>query len=312
MKKLSKHIAVLAALICLSISLVVMDNTDSSGYSRFDRFMLTDTASVISIMVVSARDSVFVDRSSGKWIVDQSFATDPAVIRIFNAIMSQVKAMRPVSTMNHDEIKKDLLNRGQKVELVTADGNKVFYCGGDLRKTKSYFANETLEEIYIVGIPGYQNYLTGIFELTSNQWRDRTMFNSGWRTIQSLTISYKKRSGDNLGVYFEDRSLRVQGVDKLDTVGLMTYVKQFENFQLNDYLDKGQFARYDSLLDVEPKATLEIKDINSDHNALFAIYPKIPGERFNLFVSEEGQMVVIDEERTEQLLASPRDFGAKE
>jgi len=309
MRELRSHIVLLSGLLLLSVLLATVQSGDyPSGSGHKDRFIVQDTSKIQGILIEKPDKKIKVERRGNAWLLNDTFKTDPALIKIFNAVMSQVQVARPVSAMNFEEVKADLLRSGQKV-TVTSDSKKIaFYSGGNTNKTQAYFADENLQEIYLVQIPGYNHYLSGIFELSLNQWRDRLLFESSWRSIQSLNIDYLEGQKENLDIRFEIKFMKVKDVIQLDTTKLMTYLSQFERFQVNDYLDPGQFPTYDSLLQTDPMVVLELRDIDKSKNRSLRIFNKINDQRFFLFADEENQMIVIDEKRVDNLLKIPDFF----
>ncbi|WP_162555961.1 hypothetical protein [Reichenbachiella versicolor] len=304
---MNKHILILIGLIVVSVGLFFYDGSNSSSVSfDVDMFQIEDTSSLKSLIIERFGKKIEIQNPDG-WLLNERYAVDPSLIKVTKAIMSQVSIIRPVSRLNFDEIKTDLLTKGAKVTLGTKTGVKSFYAGGNATKSVGYFANENLTDIYVVGIPGYENYLSGIFELTLNQWRDRMLFASNWRSIQNLRIKYS--NAENLDIYFDKKFLAVNSVNLLDTAVFMDYLSQYEQFMLNDYLDEGEFPRYDSLSKVEPFATLTLDDIDASRSRNLKIYPLIPKERFYLLKDDSDQMIVVDKGRMEKLMKKGSYFS---
>ena len=305
--KLLKHTLILVGLVLLSISLLLWDNIETrKSEFNIDLFKV-DTAQIQSLRIARGGNSLEITNEQG-WLINKRYDVDRTVISILNAILSRVEVVRAVSRLNFEEIKQDLLKNGSKVEIITADETRVFYAGGNVTKTVAYFGNAQLDEIYVVGIPGYNNYLSGIFELTANQWRDRVLFGSSWRSIQTLTIDYTNSNRNDLTISFENRALKIEGVHLMDSTMFLEYINQFDEFVLNDYLDSGQFAAYDSLSKTPASALLTLNDINPQHSKELRFYEPLPGERFVLVVDSGEQMIVIDKKRAGNILKSPSDF----
>ena len=54
----------------------------------------------------------------------------------------------------------------------------------------------------IVNIPGYESYVAGIFEIPTNDWRDRTIFSTNYRTLQKLEVQYAQFPEYNFSIEF--------------------------------------------------------------------------------------------------------------
>ena len=285
-----------------------MDRSSGSSAAHVD-FGMPDSSLVQAVNIASRQGQVRLARE-GHWIVNDQYAADPTLIELVMTVVQQVRVVRPVSRLNFKEIRSDLETSGRRVELMLADGALfTFYAGGNATKTVSYFGNADLTQIVVMEIPGYSNYIAGIFELSHNQWRDRLLFRSGWRSLQSLSIDYRK--GDDLRLAFDDRSFQVENVPVVDSTFLSGYVGQFQYFQLNDYLTPGKYPAYDSLVHTPPMAILTLEDIDTAMDRTLSVYQKLPGQQFYLLTNATGDMMVIDQSRMEKILARPTDFEVK-
>lgn len=312
MTKIKKLSFVFVGLFVISLLLTWTGKKDRIVSVDKDLFSIADTTLMSGIVIQSESKDISIQRGSNVWQINGRYKADPQLIYLSQRILNAVQTQRPVSQSNLVAIRNELKKEGAKVKVQFSTGEeKRFYAGGNAAKTTAYFGNEDLTKIYTVAIPGYNSYLSGIFELTLNQWRDRVLFASSWRTIQDLTVDYTDPSLTDLNIYFDKQFLAVKGVNSLDTAALITYLQPLAYFQLNDYLNSGSFPKYDSLLTVKPVAKLLLKDIDSDNNRELTVYPKIEGERFYLLTNQAKEMMVVDEGRMETLMAKPSDFMRK-
>ncbi|MEP2023511.1 MAG: hypothetical protein ABJH98_05575 [Reichenbachiella sp.] len=309
MTKIKKLSFVFVGLLMVSILLLWVGKKERVVSVDKNLFAIADTTQISGIKIEFGNENISIQRGANEWLINEQYKADPQLIYLSQRILNAVQTQRPISKSNLDGIKKELLESGKKVTVELSDGDsKTFYAGGNSAKTTAYFGNEDLTKIYTVAIPGYQSYLSGIFELSLNQWRDRVLFASSWRTIQHLTVDYTDPMLNDLNIYFDNQFLAVNGVNDMDTTSLMTYLQPLEFFQLNDYLNPGTFPRYDSLLNVEPIAKMSLDDINVTNNRQLKVYPKIDGERFYLLTNAASEMMVVDAERMQRLMAEPVQF----
>ncbi|SMD32344.1 hypothetical protein SAMN04488029_0689 [Reichenbachiella faecimaris] len=310
MTKIKKLSFVFVGLLMVSLLLMWVGKKDRA-ISSVDKnlFAIADTTQITGIVIQYGGKAIAIQRGDNEWSINNQHKADPQLIYLSQRILSAVETQRPVSKSNLETIKKELLESGRQVTVELSGGeSKHFYAGGNTAKTTAYFGNQDLTKIFTVAIPGYQSYLSGIFELTLNQWRDRVLFASSWRTVQHLTVDYADPVLNDLNIYFDNQFLAVNGVSDLDTTVLMTYLQPLEFFQLNDYLNPGAFPRYDSLLNVEPIAQISLEDINVTNNRQLKVYPKIDGQRFYLLTNAANEMMVVDEGRMQRLMAQPVQF----
>lgn len=313
MTKVKKLSAIFISLLIVSVILHFAGRRERKVSADKSLFAVADTTQIAQLTITKGGQTIKVIRGEGKWTLNDQYKTDPQLVYLFQRILNAVETQRPVSRSNFEDIKAALEMDGRKIEIAFTNGQtKTFYAGGNQAKSTAYFANEDLSKIFIVVIPGYKTYVSGIFELTLNQWRDRTLFSSNWRTLQDLTIDYTDQDRSDLNIAFTGKFLSVSSVNKLDTAALMNYLQPLENFQLNDYLEKGSFPRYDSLLETTPLAQISVKDINKSNNLDLTVFNKIEGERFYLLTNDSKEMIVVDQGRMESIMTQPSAFVRQE
>ena len=309
MTKVKKLSVVLIGLVLISLFLAWVGQKDRIESVDKYLFAIQDTTQISGIVISRDQKEISIQRNNNSWLINEKYKADPQLIYLSQRILQAVETQRPISRSNSELIKNELMQSGCLVKIQLSNSeSKTFYAGGNTAKTMAYFANQDLSKIYTVAIPGYKSYLSGIFELTLNQWRDRVLFASSWRTIQSFKVDYMAESISDLNIFFDDKFLKVEGVNQLDTAALVNYLSPLANFQLNDYLSPGSFSRYDSLTSVDPMARLSIKDIDANNNRELKIYPKIAGERFYLVTNDQNEMMVVDEGRMNNILVGPSQF----
>jgi hypothetical protein len=308
MNKNTKLSVILAGLILVSVFISLTGKEDNRQSFDPQMFTVMDT-SMIESVVISSNKINEITRGNGIWRLNNNFNADLNMIEVMKSILSQVKVKRTVAKLNQVDIIKDLKQTGKKVTVNYSDGSaSSFVAGGNSSKKDSYYMLD--DKAYLVEIPGYNNYISGIFELTENQWRDRVLFSTTWRSLQSLNIDYPDGEED-LDVFFDEKFLAVKGVSKLDTTLLMDYIGQYQYFQINDFLEKGKYKKYDSLFQTEHMAVITINDIDRSKNRKLQVYPLMKGESFYLLTDEKQEMMVIDSKRMDNLLSKKTHFISK-
>lgn len=305
MDKNTKLLVILAGLVLVSVFISFSGKEDNRQSFDPQMFTVKDT-SMIESVAISSNTVNEITRRNGIWRLNDKFNADFNMVEVMKSILSQVKVKRPVAKLNQEDIIKDLKLTGKKVTVNYTDGTSSnFIAGGNSSKKDSYYLMD--EKAYLVEIPGYNNYISGIFELTENQWRDRVLFSTTWRSLQSLNIDYTNEEED-LEVFFDEKFLAVKGVNQLDTTSLMEYIGQFQYFQINDFLEKGKYKKYDSLFQTEHTAVITISDIDASKNRKLQVYPLMKGESFYLLTDEKQEMMVIDSKRMDNILSKKGQF----
>ncbi len=274
-----------------------VNNADRSLNYDPKLFSVADTAAIESIQIEGV-ETINIQPVSGKWYVNEKFQADRALMHTIKSVLNRVEVVRPVSDKVNPEILTNLKENGTTVKVII-DGNPIeFLAGGNDSRTISYFAKD--DQVYRVGIPGYQDYVSAIFGLKEIQWKDRVIFNSTWTSINSIEVS--KQNGNGFTVVYENSDLFIPEVTPLDSSKMMQYVYQFEGYMINEYIQPGQFSRYDSLSETSPMGVLTISDIDESKNVSVKVFPALANEGYHLAIDDKNRWMMIDRRRVLGLL----------
>lgn len=293
--KNKRLLLVFLALLVVNLAFLLVGGK-SSGVS-FDEQLFT-VADTSGISAIQLNDVSLSREKNGQWLVNKDYAVDPNLSRLFFSILNRVRVQKPVDTPQEEGVKV----------AISGDHPMTFHVWGNATKTKTYFSLEGEEEVFQVQIPGYNEYVGGVFELAPDQWRDRLVLNESWRTIQKLHLDYLDEAREDLLISFDKDFFKVDGVQRLDSNAVINYLNQFQYFQANEWISEGRFARYDSLSTMPALATLTIESINSDMPTLLEIYPKLSGDRIYLVMAYDESMFVVDDQRMSKMLLKNKDF----
>jgi hypothetical protein len=255
------------------------------------QFAVQDTSAVTSIKI-----GAIELRREGAWMVGNHPA-DPAFVDHLLNVMLRVRVKKPIGTMTTEEAKDIVINDKMKFQFVPND-----------TKTRTYFILDG--QGFEMEIPGFSDYLGGIFELEADQWRDRLVYDGSWRTIQHLVLDYTADDVNDFSIRFQNDFFTIQGISKLDTTAMMNYLNQFQFFQANERLSPGRVAFMDSLSKTTPLAYLRIDDIQIKDPITFAIFPRRPQDAFHLMLDPAGEMIAVDVQRAANILRAKTDFSA--
>ena len=293
--KVSYLIIIFSILLIVNV-LFLFVGKKSLGIS-FDeqKFVVEDTSSVVSIQL---DDIKFTRSAKDVWLINEEYEMDPSLNTLLFSILKRVRVQKPVDIPVEEGVSVSLL--GQEPMEFSVWGNST--------KTKTYFSMIGEEQVYQVHIPGYNEYVGGVFELNKDQWRDRVVMNESWRTIQKLNLDYREDSKEDLEIKFDRDFFIMEGVQQLDSNKVVEYLNQFQYFQVNEWLSQGRIEKYDSLSTKPSFATLTIESINSDMPVMLEIFPKLEGDRIFLVMTYDESLFVVDDQRMSQILLSNKDF----
>lgn len=289
---------VLVVVIIANIGFLMLPDKGSSISFREDLFRVSDTSAVERIILGKGANEVVLLRQNNDWVLNESKSTDQGLVRMLLSILNHVTVTKPVSV----DVRERL-----PVSIRFEDGRILYFeVFGNAMKTKTYFSADG--QAYEVEIPGYRDYLAGIFELKADQWRDRVIFDGSWRTIQRLRLDYSDNDENDFEILFNEKFFQVAGIPRMDSSSVVEYLNEFQNWKANERLSKGRMPRYDSLAKTDPYARLAIESINYTTDHVFSIYAPIKNDGFVLVTNQDGEMMVIDRKRISRILLKKEDF----
>ncbi len=301
---------ILAVLVVLSLSLGFFDNRVSDSAKGVKIFAVPDTSAVRLIKIQNADETIELQKKEEVWILNQQYKAEQNIVRVLLAILKDTEALRNVAKNQADAVVELINQKGALVEIYDQRTRLTgFRVAGNDNKTVSYVLPEGAEIPAMVQIPGYESYVAGIFEIPENDWRDRTILSTNWRTLQKLEVSYAQFPEYDFMIEFKDNFLKIHHIQALDTAAMMDYIGQFAYLQADKFLDKSVNTRYDSLLQTPETVTMRFYDINPANSKTIRFYPMLPDDPMMLgFVEEDEQMAIFQARRIQSWFAVKEDF----
>ncbi len=303
-------LGILGLLVVGVISLGLQDNTNYNTLKDKDIFSVQDTSTVDLVSIKAKEKDIQLKRINNNWVINDKYAADKNMMRVLLSILKDVEVLRIVPKTQQKEVEQNILDNGFLVNIYNGDNIiNSFYASGNSNKTISYMMSSDDHEPMIMSLPGYENYVAGIFEIPENDWRNRTILNTNWRTLQKLKVKYTEYPEYNLNIKFDFNFLTIEDISLLDTARMMAYIAEFNLLQADRLIDKGQIAQYDSLLQTPPTVTMTIEDINSKNSKSIQFFPMIKNDPMMLaHIKEDDQMALFEAARIQNLFAVKSDF----
>lgn len=292
MEKRNKRLLVVITILLITNLIFFFSGKKMSNLS-FDAelFAVRDTSALTSIKmgdILLAKKEI--------WRVGQYPADLTFVDHLLNVLM-RIRVNKLIGEMSTDGAMPIQINQEQS-----------FYFSSNETKTKTYFILEG--KGYEMEIPGFTDYLGGIFELKRDQWRDRLVYSGNWQTIRKLTLDYVDGNQNDFSIQFEKDFFKLEGVATIDTAAIIDYLNQFQYFQANERISKGRITSMDSLVKTRPLAVLHLDDIHIKSKITFTIYQQRREDSFHLMLDPNGEMIVVDASRVANILRKKGDFRA--
>ncbi|WP_017731861.1 hypothetical protein [Nafulsella turpanensis] len=282
--------------------LISQDSANTSLEVEEELFAVADTAAIQRIELLQPGGATQVlEKKGGSWLLNGQYKADEQLMRVLLSVLERVEVKRPVAGSQQEEVQAELRKEGIRVQIFGADGLlEEYIAGGEEAEQLSVFMQN--DQAYVVELPGYVNYISGIFRLTENNLRDRTLFTSNYLNLQEVLVNYPGETEDVV-VRFDGATLEVGGTGVPDSAQLLNFLSLFENLQATGFVNVKEYPELDSLLQQPPVAKVVVTDLNNPDGKELEIYAPTPDGRFRLgYLPEEQQALLLDERLAQALL----------
>jgi hypothetical protein len=248
------------------------------------------------VILKKSGEQIELHYNGSKWMLNDSIEADRQLVQVLFATLLQTEPKRPIAQKLRDSIQQEITTRGIEVKLFEGDALvKNFLVAGNVRKTETYYAltNDLLP--FVVTIPGYRVYVGAIFELGTNDWRDKRIFNFNWQNFKRLTATFGGNQKESFAISFQDKFFGLEGNPKADTTKLNDYLDAVSLVQASRYLPHTESALYDSILAMAPYYSIEVMDIANRSYRLDMYQPNQQSVTV-LGKLKDGQAVLISRE----------------
>jgi hypothetical protein len=252
----------LIILIALSAGLFFSARDESRPDIKRDYFKAINSDKIDHVSLRSPAGRVDLKFENRRWRVNDKWDADVQMIKLLFATLSQTEVRRPVAKNLRDSIAQKLGRSGTHVQLF--EGEKIvsdFMAGGNESKTESWFMKTAEQQPYVVMIPGYRVYVSGIVELDANGWRNKRIFDFNWRNFRALRASYLREPAQEFEIDLKGNYFGIKNLQKVDTAKLNSYLDAVSLLLATRFLPAGK-PLADSLARAQSAARIEIRDIS--------------------------------------------------
>lgn len=294
-------------LIIAAVSVFFLLNTDNRMIVNKDIFRVEDFTKIDKVVLTKEGTPIELKFDGTRWRVNDQLA-DRNMIDVLFATLQQAEPKRPVAESLKDSINAVLEKEGIKVSLFSADElQNEFIAGGNATKSQAYFKDLGERESYVMVIPGYRVYASGVFELDENGWKDKYVFSFNWRNFQTLkaTIPGNPKSDFEVAmgkVYFE-----IKEVASVDTTKLNDFLDAVSLLTVDEYISKVEVTGYDSLLRSKPILELHVSDVSGKSYSL--VLYEWGNKTSVLGIIQGEQLAIFDRRKVTGILKSRNWFA---
>lgn len=281
-------------------------NTGSSLDVDKDAFKVEGLDKVDRVVLESPRQKVELKFNGARWKVNDQYNADRGMIDVLFATLQQAEPKRPVAVRIQDSVSRELNESGTHVSLYAGtELKKKFTAGGDPQKKQAYFKDDG-NTPYVMVIPGYSVYVSGILELDENGWRDKYVFGFNWRNFQQLEASFPTDPDNDFKIVMKDNRPEVEGIVQADTARLNDFLDNVSLLRADQFVNSGK----DSLLQEKPLMHISVTDIASRQYKL-AVYPNQVHSKNYPALVQDSLPAVFDQQKIRNIL-KPKSYFRKE
>lgn len=252
-------------LLCISLAVLVLAcfgvfYLNRSGAGDVDKamFRIDDYTAIDRVVMAGPQGRVELTTTGGRWRVNDEFVADRNLIDVLFATLRQAEPRRPVASRLRDSISQRLDSLGTRVELYEGDHRaSVFLAGGNNARTEAYFMDPGSATPYIMMIPGYRVYVSGIFELWAAGWRDRYIFGFNWMNFSELEASFPGQPESGFTVRRHENLASIAGMPEADTTRLNDFLDAVSTMTAEEFTQ----SIPDSIREMEPIMRIVVKDV---------------------------------------------------
>jgi hypothetical protein len=279
----------LMVMVSITALLFIFPTTKSGSSVDKNLFQIKNLDKIDRVILESSKGKTDLKFNGAKWLVNHKYEADRQMITVLFATLKQTIAKREVAMHLQDSLQKEILSNGVKISCFEAGSlSKEIWVGGNAQKTETYFQTKDGKP-YLVTIPGYRVYVASVFELASNDWRDKQVFNFSWQNIQSIEVIFPSESKQNFKASYKEKLFSIEGI-ATDTTKLDQFMNALFQLRSDRILDSTEVKNYSNDLVQKPMMEIFIHDIANRTYPLI-LYP--PAKESKYVVGKINEEVVL-------------------
>lgn len=305
-KKNKLRLAVLVLLVLASGGLLFYMQKPEADLIDPSLFKIEGMDKIDRVVMESRKGRIDLHFNGSRWSVNNEMDADQQLIDVLFATLEQARPKREVGKSTIGQVNQQLSNSGVTISWMEGDVlKKKFVAGGNEQKTEAYFQQPDGKS-YVMTIPGYRVYVSGIFEIEEGMWRDKRVFNFNWRNFKTLSVKFPAEPKEDYLVSLKGSFFGIDGMAKVDTTRLNDYLDAVSLLNAKEFLSASKRIPYDSLLQKKPSFIIEVKDI-ADRTYSLELFPPQPGNP-DIVGRVQRSEVAVFERNTIIPLAKKRNY----
>lgn len=281
MKKILILLALLLGLLAIAYFAIPKEESDSSITKNDRDFRIENVHDIHKIKMKSRRmPEMHLSRSGNEWLINYKHTARQNTVKRLLEITKEMRLKYIPHRNALPGIKDEMELLGVHVELLDKNDQllKSYVVGSGTADERGTYVQMTgSNQPYVMEMAAYEGSIRGLFYLTPEEWRDRSILRENTDQIKKVTVEYPKSKNDsfvldveqNTVEPFYSHSLQSKARPKEGT--LLAYLKGFE--QVNMEAFENNHPKKDSISQLVPfmRLTIENTDNTSKELKFFPI-----------------------------------------
>ncbi|MFZ6663980.1 hypothetical protein [Peijinzhouia sedimentorum] len=256
------------------------------------QFAVADTAAITHIRLTKNDTTIVLSEQEGVWKVDDRWPIEKSWEVNLKAILLRQQVRRTLGE-SEVELLKDEVSNWVNVEVYNGDELiQAFKAGGNATRTQSLI--EAGGEIYATFVPGYDSYLTSIYELGPYEWRDRTLYRGTEGSLRTFTVTAIKQDlANSFTIAYEAGAFRSKENGELDEEEIRNFMRNLNGLYADVWVPYNQNEKVQQYLTM-PMAELTLDDLSEEKSIQLKFYDLPEDPRFYLgeILGEEDYFLI--------------------
>ncbi len=301
-KKNIRLIIILVVLVGISFTLSFFGGNNSISIENADQFQLNDTTGITTVTMASDKLLNRLQKTDSGWTINAKYLADESIIIVLFSVMQKVEILREIDEKGSETI-------SDKIKVEFKRGEEVvqsFYASANPTKTLSVFSKN--DESYVVNLPGYESFVTGIFEIPESDWRNRMIVSMGPFNMDAVKVNYLKEPEKSFEIKVANNFPFIENVARLDTLKLMDYLEQFSYFQVDEFVALDEYSELDSIAHTDPWISFSFEELNAANDVTLTFFHKKRNDPNILALVNDHQPVLFNYRRIAGIFKEKEDF----
>lgn len=244
------------------------------------KFAVADTATITHIRLIKNDTTIVLSERDGIWMVDDRWPIEKSWEVNLKAILLRQQVRRTLGESEVELLKNEVPN-WVKVEVYIGDELiQDFSAGGNATRTQSLI--EAGGEIYATFVPGYDSYLTSIYELGPYEWRDRTLYSGTDGSLRTFeVIAIKEDIAKSFVIAYESGAFRSRENGELSEDEIRSFMRNLNGLYADVWVPYNQNETVQQYLTM-PMAELILDDLSKEKSVHLKFYDLPEDPRFYL------------------------------